>query len=59
MVRTNHFIFMFLMLGYTVPHTPRRRGGWDVGRGFLARGRGTEGSGKKLANVFVNVAYDV
>ena len=39
MVRTNHFIFMFLMLGYTVPHTPRRGGGgilegallWGVG----------------------------
>ena len=46
MVRTNHFIFMFLMLGYTVPHTPRRGGG-DVGRGSLVRGRGAESSGKK------------
>ena len=46
MVRTNHFIFMFLMLGYTVPHTPRRGGGWDIGRGSLVRGRGAEASGK-------------
>ena len=47
MVRTNHFIFMFLMLGYTVSHTPRRgEGGWAVGRGSLVRGRGAEASGK-------------
>ena len=59
MVRTNHFIFMFLMLGYTVPHTPRRGGGRDVGRGSLVRGRGAEASGKKLTNVLENVAYDV
>ena len=57
MVRTNHFIFMFLMLGYTVPHTPRRGG--DVGRGSLVRGRGAEASGKKLTNVLETMAYDV
>lgn len=57
MVRTNHFIFMFLMLGYTVPHTPWR--GEDVGRGSLVRGRGAEASGKKLTNVLENVTYDV
>lgn len=38
MVRTNHFIFMFLMLEYTVLYTSERRGGmlegallWGVG----------------------------
>ena len=45
MVRTNHFIFMFLMLEYTVLY-PSERGGWDVGRGSLVRGRGAEASGK-------------
>ena len=57
MVRTNHFIFMFLMLGYTVPHTPRR--GEGVGRSSLVRGREAEASGKKLTNVSENVTYDV
>ena len=57
MVRTNHFIFMFLMLGYTVPHTPRR--GEGVGRSSLVRGREAEASGKKLTNVLENVTYDV
>ena len=59
MVRTNHFIFMFLMLGYTVSHTPQRRGGWDVGRGSLVRGRGAEASGKKPHHISENVAYYV
>ena len=57
MVRTNHFIFMFLMLGYTVPHTPRRGG--DVGRGSLVRGRGQRPQEKKLTNVLENMAYDM
>ena len=57
MVRTNHFIFMFLMLEYTVLYTSERGG--DVGRGSLVRGRGAEASGKKLTNVLENVAYDV
>ena len=46
MVRTTHFIFMFLMLEYTVLYTSERGGGWDVGRGSLVRGRGAEASGK-------------
>ena len=48
---------MFLMLGYTVPHTPWRGGG--AGRGSLLRGWGAEASGKNLINVLEKVTYDV
>ena len=52
MVRTNHFIFMFLMLGYTVPHTPRRGGGLGCWKGLSCEGQGGRGLRKKNSPMY-------